>query len=84
MSRFSFSELEVATACGELYEVGFFHRAKALCLSRLDDSTAALDAMEAAMGAFEEYGNPYEKAITGQLFARLCGRTRSESSLLKA
>jgi transcriptional regulator with GAF, ATPase, and Fis domain len=76
--------LRIATACGELYEVGFFHRAKALCLSRLGVSDGALDAMETAMAAFEEYGNPYEKAMTGQLFARLCGRNRSESALLKA
>jgi hypothetical protein len=36
------------------------------------------------MGAFEEHGNPYEKAITGQLLARVCARIRSEPALLKA
>lgn len=76
--------LRIATACGELYEVGFFHRAKALCLSRLGNADGAIVAMESAISAFEEYGNAYEKAVTEQILARVCERLRTESALLKA
>jgi transcriptional regulator with GAF, ATPase, and Fis domain len=76
--------LRIATTCGELYEVGFFHRTRSLALARNDDLPAALEAMATSVASFEEHGNPYEKAVSEQLLARLCVRTRSEASLLKA
>ncbi len=76
--------LRIATTCGELYEVGYFHRTRALALARTDDLSGALEAMATSMGSFEEYGNPYEKAVSEQLLARLCVRARSEATLLKA
>ena len=76
--------LRIATSCGELYEVGYFHRTRALALSRIDDMPGALDGMASSVAAFEEYGNPYEKAVSEQLLARLCVRARSEEALLKA
>ena len=76
--------LRIAALCGELYEVGFFHRTRALCLSRLGDGDGALAAMNMALVAFEENGNPYEKAMTGQMLARVCLRSGAEGCLLKA
>ncbi len=76
--------LRIAQTCGELYEVGFFHRTRALALARTDDMVGALEAMATSISSFEENGNPYEKAHSEQLLARLCVRTRSEETLLKA
>ena len=76
--------LRIAAQCGEVYEQGFFHRTRALCLARLGESDAALEAFGASMAAFEENGNPYEKAVAQQLLARVCVRFRTEATLLKA
>lgn len=76
--------LRIAKSCGELYEIGFFHRTRALALARSQDLTGALDAMATSVASFEECGNPYEKAVSEQLLARLCVRARSEATLLKA
>jgi transcriptional regulator with GAF, ATPase, and Fis domain len=76
--------LRISAVCGELYEVGFFHRTRALCLARLGDVDGMLAAMAASTAAFEEHGNPYEKAVSEQMLARVCVRVRTESALLKA
>jgi transcriptional regulator with GAF, ATPase, and Fis domain len=76
--------LRIAGQCGELYEIGFFHRTRALCLSRQGDVDGALDAMASSMSAFDEHGNPYERAVSQQLLARICTRYRTEATLLKA
>ncbi|HEU4930083.1 MAG TPA: sigma 54-interacting transcriptional regulator [Candidatus Krumholzibacteria bacterium] len=76
--------LRIAKSCGELYEIGFFHRTRALALARNQDLSGALDAMATSVASFEECGNPYEKAVSEQLLARLCVRARSEATLLKA
>jgi len=76
--------LRIAAQCGELYEMGFFHRTRALCLARKNDVDGSLEAFAASMAAFEENGNPYEKAVSQQLLARVCVRFRSEATLLKA
>jgi len=76
--------LRIATTCGELYEVGYFHRTRALALARRGDMEAAGAAMGMSMTAFEEHGNPFEKSISAQLLARLCSRSGTEACLLKA
>ena len=76
--------LRIAVVCGELYEVGFFHRTKALCLARMGQADEARTAMAASLAAFEEHGNPYEKAVSEQLLARVCLRSGTEACLLKA
>ncbi|HET6349964.1 MAG TPA: sigma 54-interacting transcriptional regulator [Candidatus Krumholzibacteria bacterium] len=76
--------LRIAGQCGELYEIGFFHRTRALCLARQSDADGALNAMAASMSTFEENGNPYEKAVSEQLLARMCTRMQTEVALLKA
>jgi transcriptional regulator with GAF, ATPase, and Fis domain/tetratricopeptide (TPR) repeat protein len=76
--------LRIAAQCGEVYEQGFFHRTRALCLARQGGVDGALEAFAASMSAFEENGNPYEKAVTQQLLARICVRFRTEPTLLKA
>ena len=76
--------LRIAKSCGELYEIGYFHRTRALALARSQDVDAALEAMATSVASFEECGNPYEKAVSEQLLARLCVRARSEATLLKA
>jgi len=74
----------IARQCGEVYEMGFFHRTRALCLARQDDVDGALEAMTMSMTAFDENGNPYEKAVSQQLLARICTRFGTEATLLKA
>ena len=76
--------LRIAKSCGELYEIGYFHRTRALALARSQDMNAALEAMATSVASFDECGNPYEKAVSEQLMARLCVRARSEETLLKA
>jgi transcriptional regulator with GAF, ATPase, and Fis domain len=76
--------LRIATSCGELYEIGFFHRTRALCLARLGQLEGAADAMMTSIGTFAEQGNAFEKVISQQLLARICARIRSESALLRA
>ena len=76
--------LRIANQCGERYEMGFFHRTQALCQARLGDIDGALRAMASSTAAFEENGNPYEKAISQQMLARICSRFQTEAVLLKA
>jgi hypothetical protein len=76
--------LRIAGQCGELYDMGFFHRTRALCMARLSDVDGALGAMASSTSLFEEHGNPYEKAVSEQLLARICTRFRTEAVLLKA
>jgi transcriptional regulator with PAS, ATPase and Fis domain/tetratricopeptide (TPR) repeat protein len=76
--------LRIAGQCGEAYEQGFFLRTRALCLARLGDIDGALEAFASSMSLFEENGNPYEKAVSQQLLARVCVRFRTEATLLKA
>jgi transcriptional regulator with GAF, ATPase, and Fis domain/tetratricopeptide (TPR) repeat protein len=76
--------LAIATSCGELYEVGYFHRTRALTLARRGDLPGALESMATSIASFDELGNPFEKAVSVQLLARVCVRARSEASLLKA
>jgi tetratricopeptide (TPR) repeat protein len=59
--------LRIATSCGELYEVGYFHRTRSLALARTGDLPGALEAMATSVASFEEYGNPFEKAVSEQL-----------------
>ena len=73
--------LGIAASCGERYEIGYFHRTRALSLARLHEG-GAIDAMLASIDAFERL--PFERAISEQLLARLCVRTRAESALIKA
>jgi transcriptional regulator with GAF, ATPase, and Fis domain len=76
--------LRIANQCGERYELGFFHRTHAMCLARLGDIDGAVRAMAASTAAFEENGNPYEKAVSQQMLARVCSRFPGEGVLLKA
>ncbi|HEU4364756.1 MAG TPA: sigma 54-interacting transcriptional regulator, partial [Candidatus Krumholzibacteria bacterium] len=76
--------LRIAASCGELYEIGFLHRSRALCRARLGDPAGAVEAMTASITTFAEQGNAFEKAVSQQLFARICTRIRSESALLRA
>jgi transcriptional regulator with GAF, ATPase, and Fis domain/tetratricopeptide (TPR) repeat protein len=76
--------LRIANQCGERYETGFFHRTHALCLARQGDIKGALRAMASSTAAFEENGNPYEKAVSQQMLARICTRFSGEGILLKA
>jgi transcriptional regulator with GAF, ATPase, and Fis domain len=76
--------LEIATTCGELYEIGYFYRTQGLCWSRLGERQKALESLESSIKVFEQYENRYEKAVSGQILARLLIRNKEESSLLKA
>jgi len=75
--------LRVAETCGERYEVGFFHRTRALCLARLRED-GAIDAIAASVDAFGREQLPFEKAVSAQLFARLAIHIRSHGSLIHA
>ncbi len=76
--------LRIAVASGELYEVGFFHRTRALAHARNGDLPRGIDSMVRSIVTFDEHGNPHEKATSQQLLARLCMRLGSESAMLKA
>jgi transcriptional regulator with GAF, ATPase, and Fis domain len=76
--------LRIATACGELYEIGFFHRTRALCRARLGDLTGAIEAMTVSISTFAEQANTHEKAVSQHLLARFSMRLRTETALLKA
>ncbi|HEX6790206.1 MAG TPA: sigma 54-interacting transcriptional regulator [Candidatus Krumholzibacteria bacterium] len=76
--------LRIANQCGERYEIGFFQRTQALCLARLGDIEGAIRAMASSTAAFEENGNPYEKAVSQQMLARACTRFTGDGILLKA
>ncbi len=76
--------LRIANACGELYEIGFFHRTRALCLARVGDLDGAAEAMLSSISTFAEQSNTFEKVVSQQLFARICVRIGSESALLRA
>jgi len=76
--------LRISGQCGERFETGFYHRTHALCLARLGDIDGALRAMSLSTDAFEENANPYEKAVSQQMLARICTRFRTEGVLLKA
>ncbi|MDH4036379.1 MAG: sigma 54-interacting transcriptional regulator [Candidatus Krumholzibacteria bacterium] len=76
--------LRIATSCGELYEIGFFHRGRALCRARLGEMEGASEAMLASIATFAEQGNAFEKVVSQQLLARICTRIRSEAALLRA
>jgi two-component system NtrC family response regulator len=76
--------LRIAKMCGEVYEFGYFHRTRGLCRSRLGEHQGAIEDLQKSLDAFDQYGNPYEKARSEQMLARLYVRSGSESSLLKA
>lgn len=76
--------IEIAEACGEFYELGYFHRTKGLCRNRLGESDKAIDGLKKSIELFGEYGNPFEKARSQQMLARLYVRRKDDTSLLKA
>jgi transcriptional regulator with GAF, ATPase, and Fis domain/Tfp pilus assembly protein PilF len=76
--------LEIAEACGEFYELGYFHRTKGMCQNRLGERDEAIDSLRKSIELFAEYGNPYEKAHSQQMLARLYVRRNGEAALLKA
>ena len=76
--------IEIASNCGEIYELGYFFRAQGLCHSRLGKTEAALASLKKSIEMFEQYGNPYEKVRSQQVLARLYGREKSDTSLVKA
>jgi len=76
--------LEIATRCGELYEIGYFHRTRALCLKRRHEFEGAAESLQLSVDTFTEYGNEYEKGVSKQLLARLYLRDKSKPNLVKA
>jgi transcriptional regulator with GAF, ATPase, and Fis domain len=76
--------VRIANLCGEVYELGFFYRTRGLCSSRLGDHAGAVAALDKSLDAFDTYGNPYEKARTEQVLARVIVRSGADSSLLRA
>jgi transcriptional regulator with GAF, ATPase, and Fis domain len=76
--------LEIATTCGELYELGFFYRTQGMCWNRLGKRDKALESLESSITVFAKYENTYEKALSQQVLARLFLRRKDETSLLRA
>lgn len=76
--------IRIANSCGELYELGYFFRTKGQCHSRLGDYAAAVEALETSIELFDANGNPFDKAISEQMLARVYAREGGEPSLLKA
>lgn len=75
---------EIASNCGEIYELGYFFRTQGLCHSRLGKIDAALAGLKKSIELFEQHGNPYEKARSQQMLARLYVRQKDDTSLVKA
>jgi DNA-binding NtrC family response regulator len=79
--------LRIAETCGEVYELGYLHRTRALCYHSLGKIDDAVEALEVSIKTFGDYRNPYETARSTQLLARLYARTAragGRSYLLKA
>jgi transcriptional regulator with GAF, ATPase, and Fis domain/tetratricopeptide (TPR) repeat protein len=76
--------VRIAESCGEVYELGYFYRTQGLAQGRLGDGEAAVAGLEESIDAFERYSNPYEKAISQQLLARMHIRAGEDASLARA
>lgn len=76
--------LEIASTCGEFYELGYLYRTQGLCKARLGERSGGIESLKTSVVLFEEYENPYEKAKSQQMLARLYVRDKEEAALLKA
>jgi len=76
--------VRIAKLCGEVYELGYFYRTRGLCASRLGDHDGAVTALDKSLESFDTNGNPYERARSEQLLARVIVRSGAESALLRA
>jgi len=76
--------IEIANSCGEFYELGFLYRTRGLALARMGRADEAAKNLQTSVEKFNEFENPYEKAISQQLLARHFIRHRTEPALLKA
>jgi transcriptional regulator with GAF, ATPase, and Fis domain/Tfp pilus assembly protein PilF len=76
--------LAIADSCGELYEIGYLHRTRALCQLRSGDVDGAIESLNKSIEMFETHGNPYEKFRSQQRLGRIYLRKANQESLLKA
>ena len=76
--------VEIANGCGELYEIGYFHRTRALCRLRTGDVEGSIESLNKSVEMFDAYGNPYEKLCSQQRLARVYLKKATQESLLKA
>jgi transcriptional regulator with GAF, ATPase, and Fis domain/Tfp pilus assembly protein PilF len=76
--------LRVANGCGEVYEIGYLYRTRALCRLRVGDIDGTVENLEKSVETFEKYGNLYEKFRSQQRLGRVFLRKGGQESLLKA
>ncbi|MCK5406060.1 MAG: tetratricopeptide repeat protein, partial [Candidatus Krumholzibacteria bacterium] len=76
--------LEVANNCGELFEIGYFHRTKAQCFRRLRDWDRAAVSFKTSIQTFGKYGNIYEKLRSKRMLGRFLLRNSDHETLLRA
>jgi DNA-binding NtrC family response regulator/tetratricopeptide (TPR) repeat protein len=76
--------LVVADSCGELYEIGYLYRTRALCQLRSNDAEGAVESLTKSIEMFDTHGNPYEKFRSQQRLGRIFLRRGDQESLLKA
>jgi transcriptional regulator with GAF, ATPase, and Fis domain/TolA-binding protein len=75
--------VRIAEKC-EAYELGYFYRTHARCLSRKGEVAEASAMIEKSIATFDENGNEYEKACSRQVLARLRLRSGDEAGLARA
>jgi tetratricopeptide (TPR) repeat protein len=58
--------LEIASNCGEFYELGYFYRTKGLCMGKLGQIDNAVSCLKTSTETFDKYGNPYEDCTSSK------------------
>jgi transcriptional regulator with GAF, ATPase, and Fis domain/Tfp pilus assembly protein PilF len=76
--------LVIADSCGELYEIGYLYRTRALCQLRSGEVEGAIESLNKSIEMFETHGNPYERLRSQQRLGRIYLRKANQESLLKA
>ncbi len=76
--------IEIATSCGEVFELGYLYRTQGMCRRRLGDLDPARKSLKTSIEMFDRYENPYDKAISQQILARLYIKAGDETSIIKA
>lgn len=76
--------INIATACGDLYELGYLYRTQGLCKRRLGDLEGAEESLKTSIEMFGKFENPYEMAFSQQFLAKVYLRKSGDTALVKA
>ncbi|MEE9271396.1 MAG: sigma 54-interacting transcriptional regulator [Candidatus Krumholzibacteria bacterium] len=76
--------LEIANACGEFYELGYFYRTRGLCQRRRGEFEVAAVSLKTSVDMFEQYGIEFEKFSSQRRLGRFHLRSRDQETLIRA